>query len=105
MKVFLFFFRLFSQKEFIFEYALAVCSSSNDQALYRLQTLIQYQRDRLGYIDLELLAYLERTCVEHQPIQTAHVEILYKIYEMIHIPLKSKSNLSRRKVMMWNELF
>ena len=82
-------FLLFSQKQFTFEYALAICSLGNDQSLYRLQTLVQYQRDKLGYIDLELLAYLERTCVECQPINTAHVYALYEIYKMIKLPLKS----------------
>lgn len=79
----------FSQKQFTFEYALAVCSLSNDQSLYRLQTLIQYQHDKLGYIDFELLAYLERTCVETQPIQKGHVYMLYEIYKMMKLPLKS----------------
>ncbi len=83
----------FSQKQFTFEYALAICSLSNEQqSLYRLQTLIQYQRDKLGYIDLELLAYLERTCVEYQSIQTSHVYALYEIYKMLKLPLKSKLN-------------
>ncbi|CAF2641021.1 unnamed protein product [Rotaria sp. Silwood2] len=77
-----------SQKQFTFEYALAICSLSNDQSLYRLQTLIQYQHDKLGYVDLELLAYLERTCVETQPIQTSHVYALYEIYKMMKLPLK-----------------
>ncbi|CAF4676419.1 unnamed protein product, partial [Rotaria sp. Silwood1] len=77
-----------SQKQFTFEYALAICSLSNEQSLYRLQTLIQYQHDKLGHIDLELLAYLERTCVETQPIQTSHVYALYEIYKMMKLPLK-----------------
>ncbi|CAF1071643.1 unnamed protein product [Rotaria sordida] len=77
-----------SQKQFTFEYALAICSLSNDQSLYRLQTLIQYQHDKLGYIDFELLAYLERICVETQPIQTSHVYALYEIYKMMKLPLK-----------------
>ena len=87
----------FSQKQFIFEYALAICSMNNDQALYRLQTLIQYQHDKLGYTDLELLAYLERTCVENQPIQAANVYTLYEIYRMISIPLKSKRHTYEEK--------
>ncbi|CAF0720652.1 unnamed protein product [Adineta steineri] len=77
-----------SQKQFTFEYALAICSLSNEQSLYRLQTLVQYQRDKLGYIDFELLAYLERTCVETQPIQSSHVYALYEIYKTIKLPLK-----------------
>lgn len=86
----------FSQKQFIFEYALAICSMNNDQALYRLQALIQYQHDKLGYTDLELLAYLERTCVENQPIQAAQVYTLFEIYRMIKVPLKSKRYRERR---------
>lgn len=87
----------FSQKQFIFEYALAICSMNDDQALYRLQTLIQYQNDKLGYTDLELLAYLERTCVENQPIQAPHVYTLHEIYRMIGLPLKSKRHTHREK--------
>lgn len=87
-----------SQKQFTFDYALAICGSTSDQALYRLQTLLQYQRDKLGYVDLELVAYLERTCVEHQPINASHVYTLYEIYKMIKLPLKSekKSSLTLR---------
>jgi hypothetical protein len=70
---------------------------NNDQALYRLQTLIQYQHDKLGYTDLELLAYLERTCVENQSIQAAHVYTLYEIYRMLRIPLKSKRHIRRKE--------
>ena len=77
-----------------FDYALAICTLPLDQSSYRLQTLIQYQRDKLGHIDLELLAYLERTCVTSQPPQLSHVHALYEIYKMIKLPLKSK--LSRR---------
>ena len=83
-----------SQKQFTFDYALAICTLPLDQSSYRLQTLIQYQRDKLGHIDLELLAYLERTCVTSQPPQLSHVHALYEIYKMIKLPLKSK--LSRR---------
>ena len=79
-----------SQKQFTFDYALAICTLPLDQSSYRLQTLIQYQRHKLGHIDLELLAYLERTCVTHQPPQLSHVHALYEIYKMIKLPLKSK---------------
>lgn len=70
---------------------MSICLLPNDQSLYRLQTLIQYQRDKLGCIDLELLAHLERTCVENQSIQSSHVFALYEIYKMMKLPLKSKN--------------
>ena len=79
-----------SQKQFTFDYALAICTLPLDQSSYRLQTLIQYQRDKLGYIDLELLAYLERTCVTNPSPQLSHVHALYEIYKTIKLPLKSK---------------
>jgi len=82
---------VFSQKQYTFEYAMSICLLPNDQSLYRLQTLIQYQRDKLGCIDLELLAHLERTCVENQSIQSSHVFALYEIYKMMKLPLKSKN--------------
>ncbi|CAF1016148.1 unnamed protein product [Adineta ricciae] len=78
----------FSQKQFTFEYALGICSLANDQSLYRLQTLFQYQRDKLDCVDFELLAYLERTCVESQPIQTSQVFALYEVYKTMKLPLK-----------------
>ncbi|CAF1180691.1 unnamed protein product [Rotaria magnacalcarata] len=77
-----------SQKQFTFDYASAICSLSNDQSLYRLETLIQYQHDKLGYLDFELLAYLERTCVESQQIQASNVYTLYEIYKIMKLPLK-----------------
>ena len=68
---------------------MSICSLSNDESLYRLQAILQYQHDKLGLIDLELLSYLERTCVETQPIQRSHVFALYEIYSMMNLPLKS----------------
>ena len=58
--------------------------------MYRLRTLVQYQSDKLGHIDLELLAYLERTGVDQKVIPSSHVYALYEIYKMIELPLKSK---------------
>jgi len=77
-----------SQKQFTFDYAVAVCSLNLDQSLYRLQTLLQYQRDRLGRIDFELIAYLERKSVENQPIESKYIMTLYEIYKMFKLPLK-----------------
>lgn len=92
-----------SQKQFTFDYASSICSLSNDESLYRLQTLIQYQHDKLGCIDLELLAYLERTCVENQPIQASHVYTLYEVYKMMKLPLKSKYLLNQLR--LYKDLF